>query len=138
VIYAFDPGKITGVATWSLGGGFWSGQFTVHELYEYVDAACERIGYAQIERFTISAGTIRKAPEPDPLDVIGYLKYAAWRCDFKIGWTKPADVMRSFPDGALRKAGMYLPGKGHANDAARHLAWHLVQNRLRPASDFLV
>jgi hypothetical protein len=138
VIYAFDPGKITGVATWDDEAGFWSSQFTVEELYEFVDDACERIGYAQIEKFTISAQTIRKTPESEPLDVIGYLKYAAWRCGFDIGWTKPPDVMATFTDAALKKAGMHVPGRGHANDAARHLAWYLVKNRYRPASDFLV
>lgn len=138
MIYAFDPGKITGVAIWDEEEGFWADQFTVEELYNYVDDACERIGFAQIEKFTISAGTIRKAPESDPLDIIGYLKYAAWRCGFPIGWTKPPDVMATFTDAALKKAGMFTRGKGHANDAARHLAWYLVKNGIRPASDFLL
>lgn len=142
IIYAFDPGKITGVARWDTVGDscshFWSGQFTVEELYEFVDGKCEELEVAQVEKFTISAGTVRKAPEPDPLDVIGYLKYAAWRCGFEIRWTKPADVMATFPDAALKKGGMFTPGKGHANDSARHLAWYLVKNRIRPASDFLL
>lgn len=138
IIYAFDPGKITGVSTWTTGGGFSGHQFTVEELYEYVDDACDQIGWAQIEKFTISARTTKVARETDPLDVIGYLRYAAWRCGFQIGWTKPADVMSTFTDASLKKAGMYLPGKGHANDSSRHLAWYLVKNGIRPASDFLL
>lgn len=142
LIYAFDPGKITGVTIWNTEPGdwpqFWADQLAVTDLYEYVDAVCEQMEFAQIEKFTISAGTIRKAPESDPLDVIGYLKYAAWRCGFEIGWTKPADVMSTFTDASLKKAGMFTPGKGHANDSARHLAWYLVKNRIRPASDFLL
>ena len=142
MIYAFDPGKITGVSTWDQSDEdpFWAGQFPLPELYEVVDGWCDQMSsnHVQIEKFTISAGTVRKAPESDPLDVIGYLKYASWRCGFEIGWTKPADVMSTFTDAALKKAGMYVPGKGHANDSSRHLAWYLVKNRIRPASDFLL
>lgn len=142
IVYAFDPGKITGVAMWNteamVGPQFYAWQFTVEELYEFVDERCGHFEYAQIEKFTITAATVKKARESEPLDVIGYLKYAAWRCGFKVGWSKPADVMRSFPDAALRKAGLYTPGKGHANDAARHLAWYTVKNGIRPAGDFLI
>jgi hypothetical protein len=137
-IIAFDPGKITGVAIWD--DVYVGRQFTVEELYSYVDHECDSLdgGHVQVEKFTISQATIRKAAESDPLDVIGYLKYAAWRCGFEIGWSKPADVMKTFPDASLKKAGMFIPGKGHANDAARHLAWYLVKNKIRPAGDFLL
>lgn len=139
LIYAFDPGKLTGIAVWDTETSkLYADQLDVFSLYEYVDSACEQIGFAQIEKFTISTATVKKARETEPLDVIGYLKYAAWRCGFDIGWSKPADVMKSFPDGALRKAGMYTRGKGHANDATRHLAWYLVKNGIRPAGDFLL
>lgn len=139
LIYAFDPGKLTGVAVWDTDTSlFQADQLTVIEIYEYVDSACEIIEYAQIEKFTITQQTIRKARETDPLDVIGYLKYAAWRCGFECGWSKPAEVMSTFPDEALKKGGMFTRGKGHANDAARHLAWYLVKNNLRPAKDFLI
>lgn len=139
-IYAFDPGKLTGVAMWDTEAEkeFWSNQFTVTELYEFVDEACDRIGFSQIEKFTITQATIRKARESDPMDVIGYLKYAAWRCGFPIGWSMPAEVMQTFPDASLKKAGMFNRGNGHANDAARHLAWHIVKNKIRPAGDFLL
>lgn len=138
MIFAFDPGKITGVAKWDDEHGFWAAQFTVEELYQFVDDACEQIGFAQIEKFTISAQTIKKSRETEPLDIIGYLRYAAWRCGFEIGWTKPPDVMATFTDASLKKANMFTPGRGHANDAARHLAWYLVKNGIRPASDFLL
>lgn len=138
-IYAFDPGKITGIAVWETDTStFYADQLDVFGLYEYVDSACEQIGEAQIERFTITAATLKKSRETEPLDVIGYLKYCAWRCDFPVGWSKPADVMHSFPDAALKKAGLHTPGKGHANDAARHLAWNLVKGGLRKAGDFIL
>lgn len=127
-IWAFDPGTVTGVAIWT-DGVFIGQQLTVTELYEFVDDACDRIAHAQIEKFTISAATLKKARVDDPLDVIGYLKYAAWRCGFPTRFSKPADVMASFTDAALKRAGMFTKGKQHANDAARHLARSLVLDR---------
>lgn len=139
LIYAFDPGTLTGVACWDTEtSAFYADQLTVTELYEYVDSACEQIGFAQVEKFTITQQTIRKSRVSDPMDVIGYLKYAAWRCGFECGWSKPAEVMATFPDEALKLAGMFTRGKGHANDAARHLAWYLVKHKHRLAGDFLV
>lgn len=139
IIFSFDPGKTTGVAWYDTETEvFGSAQLTVEEIYEFVDEHCERIEFAQIERFVITERTIKAAREDEPMDVIGYLKYAAWRCGFKVGWSLPADVMQSFPDAALRKAGMFARGMDHANDAARHLAWHLVKNKYKKAGEFLV
>lgn len=137
--WAFDPGKMTGVAYWD-DGAFWSGQFTVPELYGHVDEWADDgwIEHMQIEKFTITTATIRKAREPDPMDVIGYLKYIAWKYEIEVGWTKPADVMKSFPDPVLKKAGMFTVGAPHGNDASRHLAWKLVTAKVRAASDFLL
>jgi hypothetical protein len=136
LIAAFDPGVTTGVA-WLRDGVFDSDQFDEHSLYEWVDSQCELFDQVQIEQFVINSGTMRKERVYDPLYIIGYLRYAAWRCDFPIGFTKPADVMASFPDVALKRAKMHKAGKGHANDAARHLAHYLVKNRLISGSLFL-
>ena len=139
LIYAFDPGKLTGVAVWDTDtGGFYADQLTVTDLYEYIDSVCDVIGYGQIEKFTITERTLKVARETEPMDVIGYLKYAAWRCGFEIGWSIPAEVMSTFPDPALKKAGMFTRGKGHANDAARHLAWYLVRNKIRKPGEFIL
>lgn len=128
-LWAFDPGTTTGVAIWT-ATTFTGVQLTVTELYELVDEACERIQFAQIERFTISARTIKASRVDDPLDVIGYLKYAAWRCGFPVNFSKPADVMATFPDPVLKRAGLFTKGAPHANDAARHLARRLVMDKL--------
>lgn len=139
LIYAFDPGKLTGVACWDDSSEtFYADQLSVEDLYRYVDSVCDQIAYAQIEKFTITQQTIRKAREPEPMDVIGYLKYAAWRCGFEWAFSKPAEVMATFPDQSLKQSGMFVRGKGHANDAARHLAWYLVKSGRRKAGDFLV
>lgn len=136
LIAAFDPGVTTGVA-WLDGKVFHSQQFTEHELYDWVDNCCELFDHVQIESFIINAGTVKKTIVYDSLYLIGYLRYSAWRCGFPMQFSKPADVMKAFPDVALKRAGMHFPGHGHANDAARHLAYHLVKTRQISGSVFL-
>lgn len=137
LIAAFDPGVTTGVAWWE-GLTFHSDQMDEETFYRWVDARCEQFDHIQIESFVINAGTVRKTVVYDSLYLIGYLRYAAWRCGIpRVEYTKPADVMASFPDAALKRAGFHTPGKGHANDAARHLAHHLVRTRKLSGSLFL-
>lgn len=133
MIAAFDPGVTTGVAWWH-EGEFGSTQFDEHDLYCWVDSHCSDIEHSQVESFIIRP---RTQVVYDSLYIIGYLRYAAWRCDFPISMTKPADVMAPFPDSALKLAGWHTPGKVHANDAARHLAHHMVRRRLISGSAFL-
>lgn len=136
LIAAFDPGVTTGVA-WLLDGKFHADQFDESQLYIWVDHHCEEFGHVQIEQFVINSGTVKKTIVYDSLYIIGYLRYAAWRCGFGTSFTKPADVMAPFPDVALKRAKMHTPGKEHANDAARHLAHYMVRNRLISGSVFL-
>lgn len=135
-IIAFDPGITTGVAF--LEKGVFHGlQWTEHEVYEHVDEWCDRFDHVQIEAFVINAGTVKKTIVYDSLYLIGYLRYAAWRCGFESDMSKPADVMQSFPDSALKRVGWHTPGMGHANDAARHLARYMVKTRRMNGGDFL-
>lgn len=136
LLAAFDPGVTTGVA-WLRDGVFGADQFDEYSLYEWVDSQCELFNHVQIEQFIITSATIRKARVYDSLYLIGYLRYCAWRCGFPVAFTKPADVMAPFSDAALKRAKMHTPGKEHANDAARHLAYHMVQKKLISGSVFL-
>ena len=135
-VMAFDPGVTTGVA-WVEGGEFHSEQFTEHELYDWIDEICEQLDHVRIEQFVINAGTVKKTIVYDSLYIIGYLRYCAYRCGFGTSFTKPADVMATFTDAALKRANMHKPGAGHANDAARHLAHYLVKSGAMKGSVFL-
>jgi hypothetical protein len=136
LIAAFDPGVTTGVAGLA-NGKFFSAEFSEHELYQWVDERCQLFDHVQIESFIINSGTVKKTIVYDSLYLIGYLRYASWRCGFPTEFSKPADVMAAFPDVALKRAKMHYPGHGHANDAARHLARHMVKNRMISGSVFL-
>jgi hypothetical protein len=137
MIVAFDPGVTTGVAWLDNSGTFHGDQFEEKELYAWVDTHAHMFKHAQIEKFTINAATIRKVRVYDSLYLIGYLRYASHRDGFPIGYTNPSDVMAAFPDAALKRADMFTKGKGHANDAARHLSSHLVSTRKMDAKLFL-
>lgn len=135
-ILAFDPGVTTGIA-WLEDGKFDSMELTEHEVYDYVDEWCEHVDHIQVEAFIITQATSKKTVVYDSLYIIGYLRYAAWRCGFSMAMTKPADVMTPFADSALKRVGWHKPGMGHANDAARHLAHHLVKTRQMSGALFL-
>jgi len=136
MIVAIDPGVTTGVAWW-VEDHFNADQFDEHSFYRWIDLNAGDITHCQVEMFVINAATVRKAVVYDSLYLIGYLRYKAFQTNFPIAFTKPADVMASFPDAALKRANMFTKGKGHANDAARHLAFHLVKTRQIPGSLFL-
>jgi len=140
MIIAIDPGVTTGVARWVpeyFDGPFQSYQFTEHEFYGWIDEQADTIGHCQIEKFTINAATVKKTVVYDSVYLIGYLRYKSWLHGFPIGFTNPSDVMGPFPDAALKRAGMFKAGQGHANDAARHLAHYLVRSRILSGSLFL-
>jgi len=147
MIVAIDPGVTTGVAwyithtmvgeTEPVAYKFYSEQMDEHTFYRWIDGHCSFFTHLQCEAFIINAATVRKTVVYDSLYLIGYLRYKAFQTNFPMEFSKPADVMASFPDAALKRAGMFNKGKGHANDAARHLAYHLVKTRQLSGSLFL-
>lgn len=137
IIVALDPGTTTGVATLT-DGVFDSFEVDEVGLYEWIDAHCEDMAHLQVEQFVINASTVRKTIVYDSLYLIGFLRYAAWRCLIPVtAYTKPADVMQTFPDSALKRVGWHTPGRGHSNDAARHLAYFAVRTGKMSGALFL-
>lgn len=84
----------------------------------------------QIERFTITSATAKKGAQPEPLYVIGALMYLAEKYDATYDFSLPSQVMKLFPDPVLKKLKLFIKGKGHANDAARHAAFYLLNHEL--------
>lgn len=140
LIASFDPGVLTGTCAWDTEKKevVFADQLTESELWDWVDERCGELDHSQIEQFVITAGTGKKSRQPEPLFVIGFLRYKAKDCGFSVDYSKPADVMRQFPDAALRQAGFYVTGKGHANDAMRHLCYRLVRTGEVEARRFLL
>lgn len=139
LICAWDPGLLTGLAAWDTEAEEISliTQLTMEEVWAWVDENCSEMEFSQVEQFTINAATSKKARQSEPIHIIGFLMYASWRCGFPIKYSKPADVMRAFPDSALRKAGVYVTGVPHGIDALRHLCYYLVREGQLEARRFL-
>ena len=87
------------------------------------------------EDFRITMQTAKKSAQPDALKIIGALDYLAFRDGAKFVLQTPADAKRFATDDRLRKAGLWTPGRRHANDAARHLFLYLCKKGLLNAAE---
>ncbi len=85
----------------------------------------------------VGAGGRREGRVRGPIWFAGYLKSIGWRLEVPITWSKPADVMRRFPDESLKQAGWYNTSE-HARDALRHLASCLIKNGTITPEAFLL
>lgn len=140
LIVAWDPGSLSGIAVWQkeLQQVILVDQFTEQEVWDWTDEHCGEIDHAQVEQFLITSGTGKKSRQPEPLFVIGFLRYKSRFCEYPLEFSKPSDVMKQFPDEALKQAGVYKIGKPHGNDALRHLCYRLVRDGHLDARRFLI
>lgn len=142
-IVAVDPGKMTGLCAFELEKGqeprmMWTAEvdedtFAVpirSEFYYYpdVEIVCER--------FIITAQTAKNSQAPYSLELIGVLKQIVrdnGREVDSIYFQKPSDVMKLFPNPALKKLGYWHSGgKDHANDSIRHALTYMAGNGWMP------
>lgn len=143
-VIAVDPGKMTGLACFSLVAGEepvmeWTAEvdedtFAIpirHELalYPHLEVICER--------FVITAQTAKNSQAPFSLELIGVLKQCIrdqGRPVSSIYFQKPADAMNLYPNEALKKLHYWHKGgKDHANDAIRHALLYLSGNGWMPS-----
>jgi hypothetical protein len=134
-ILAVDPGGTTGLAEWC------HGDFTAWEEPDPMQV----VHYALIEARSIDeivCEDFRPRPgvrtwQPDALHVIGGLRYVTWYMRKPLTMQSPGAAKSFATDARLRKAGFWTPGKGHANDAARHLLRRMVRLHLIDLEDIL-
>lgn len=135
IILAVDPGKTSGICTFSLAHGEEpvlekSGEYSMREYHIPI---YEAIKYAQAmnfpvevicERFIINAQTVRNSQAPYSLEQIGILKYLMLDCQIdpdKLVFQSPSDAKKMFPNPTLKKLEYWHKGgEGHAIDAIRH------------------
>lgn len=132
-ILAVDPGGTTGWVTYDTETAeFESGQDS--DRFEFCERAVGRI-VAQVdvvvcEDFRITVQTAKKSQQPDALKIIGTLEYAAHVVRKLVVLQTPGDAKRFSTDARLKKAGLWTPGRRHANDAARHLFLFMAKKGL--------
>lgn len=134
MIYAFDPGKMTGWARLSPGGEFQSGQLEWYDSLYFVHETLKSGGRPDIvcEDFIITSETVKKSRQSYSSEGIGVLRFLtkSYGCRFEI--QTPAAAKSFSSNDKLKRIGWYVPGQDHANDAARHLLLYAVkQGRIR-------
>lgn len=146
LIVAQDPGKKTGIATWTdneaIHGfaplGFNSFEVDVEGYENYMAALTglsslypdEEVHFVS-ESFIITMQTAKNTQAGWSLEWIGVMKFIA-KIWFKRDVTLQApNIGKTFgTDNKLKHLGWYTRGKGHANDAARHLATYAARRGL--------
>lgn len=125
-VLAVDPGKMTGVAYLDRE----TNDFKSYELdFDATCAFAEKMSVALgtdllivSESFIITVQTAKNTQAPWSLELIGVLRFLSRRfTEQDIVLQSPSTAKRFSSDERLKQMGWHVPGKGHANDAARHL-----------------
>jgi hypothetical protein len=129
-IWWLDPGKTTGFSTYDR----WTKEFTGQELD--FNATCMKLLEAPsmmdglvlgAESFIITVNTAKNSQAPWSLELIGCARMISnLYLQRKLEIQSPAVAKRFSSDTRLRHMGFFLKGKGHANDASRHLLVYLA------------
>jgi hypothetical protein len=143
---AVDPGGTTGWA-YTMLGGHWApnsviaGQMPADDFLDwfagepqFLDSSC----LVLIETFTITAQTARLSQQPEPMYVIGVMKFLLRRARSCPAMQTPAAAKRFCSDSQLKKIGLWQPGKDHARDAIRHLVLGIVTHSTGQAREELI
>jgi hypothetical protein len=139
IILAVDPGKMTGWASYD------TDRFALHGAWEapandfldgfvrWIDASApfETAGGVVapmvrivVEKFVITTETAKKTQGEEhwSIEQMGVLRHHARWAGMGFDGTQTLSNAGEFaPNQRLRDIGWYVPGKGHANDALRHL-----------------
>lgn len=134
-VLALDPGKTTGWAQFILDGqSYQCGQTTFTETCAMIEEQTGGWGDRLLlvsESFIINMATVKNTQAPWSLELIGVARYFAMtRCHRDLALQMPSSAKGFASDDRLRKLGWYVPGQGHAMDAARHLILALATRKL--------
>jgi hypothetical protein len=135
-ILALDPGQTTGWALWTFGndpeklGMPQSGQEDFTGTMRLMNNVITTYPGAQIvaEMFIIGPNTVKKSQAPWSLEVIGCARWAALSTGRELKLQQASSAKRFSADWRLKQLSWYRPGKGHANDALRHLLLYMVSH----------
>ncbi len=139
MIIAIDPGKMTGWARLTTPIHFSSGEEPLYNTLHFIHEMMKQDQKPVIvcEDFIFTKETLKKSRQLYSTEGLGALRFLCeeYECDFHI--QTPAAAKRFSSDDKLKKIGWYQPGKVHANDAARHLLLHGVENGLVDVRQFM-
>jgi hypothetical protein len=129
---AIDPGLTTGVAILDGELGITTLQLQPTELYEFITNMGDRLDVFDAivcEAYMISPDTLRKSRQLWSLELIGFMRYVAWRSNITFKLQQASAAKKFVTNEMLKKYGLFIPGRDHANDALRHLVIYLVERQ---------
>ena len=142
-ILAVDPGKITGWATANVEDVTNPTAGEVDDRFRFARYFRQAVGTGRVyevvcEDFIISERTIRMAPDPNALRLIGWLELECEHLGIEFTLQAPAAAKGFATDDKLKTLGWYenTPG-GHRNDALRHLLRYMIAKHPHHASEIL-
>ncbi len=139
MIIAIDPGKMTGWARLNKNLVFNSGEQPLYDVIHFVYEIMKQGVKPEIicEDFIFTKETLKKTRQIYSTEGLGALRFLCeeYECQFYI--QTPAAAKRFSSNDKLKQIGWYRPGKTHANDAARHLLLHGVENGLVNVRQFM-
>ena len=130
-ILAVDPGLTSGWAC-RQGSALITGQAEFVPMMATAERfASEGLDAIVVERYTITAETLRKSRQTTALELIGALRWLSHRAGVEFVLQSPADAKRFSTDTKLKAAGwLQRMSDDHANDACRHLLLYAVKNKI--------
>lgn len=125
---------MTGVSIWRAGSEApVPVELPLENLYEFVRDTLVN-GFEEwdiiCEAFVISQRTVKSTAQPYSLEIIGLLKWAAWLRGHTFTLQQASSAKRFADDARLKAIKWYTPGRGHANDAMRHLFLYCVMKKI--------
>lgn|GEM_PF-5228868 len=136
---ALDPGKMTGWATYdNETREFRSGQTDFNETCRLLLDPSEAVGCATThgnidlvsESFLITINTAKNTQATWSLELIGVARmFSEIYGQQKLVLQQPSAAKRLMSDDMLKVLDWHRPGKGHANDAARHLGMFMLARK---------
>ena len=136
IIIGVDPGKTTGVATYNLETEeMVAMQITFEDFGDWLNASLFNLKDQEVvvgcENFIIRS--IKFAQDAHwALENIGITRYLCHCYEKRFILQDPSNAKNFANDSKLRVAKWYLPGKGHANDAMRHVGLVMATLKIRP------
>lgn len=121
MIVAVDPGKMTGVV-WDTEDGYDFAEVGFPEIYNFVEdlVLTGDFDTIVIENFLISSQTGKKSQAPWSLKIIGVVEALCLKWGLTMILQTPSAAKNFIDDKKLKRYDYWLPGEGHARDAARH------------------
>lgn len=130
VVVTVDPGKMTGLSGVYRDGTFFSLETNFDQTCRHLIELANKYRGAMIlvaESFIIGPQTVKNTQAPWSLELIGVARMVSrLYCGRDLHMQSPAEAKRFSSDQRLKNLGWYKSGKGHANDAARHLLLVMV------------